>query len=339
MPHFYRYRGDEPDVDSKARTPARASSIINSRTSTDMAHIRCLGMGADICIPADDDKNKVSLNVLFYELDKTIQSLKDENQQLRAEVEYLKVASKRTSSGPTVVQAAPVQPSPPPAAADPDLEDRLTSKIKEVSVGVDDCRAALRENKSLAETDLEAVKTLVKNLESRQNNYEKEIQETIQNIPTTTVVEKETAPTTQQVQSKPVEVESEVPELISVIFDAVRTEDWIGQDGFIPFSKLNVDVGGGMDINSGKFTAPKSGIYFFNVNVYGAPRDQVVLSIRANEFQEVASCSGVGKASQSCIVDLDEKDTVGVYVNEKSKLTDNGNNRFTHFIGFLMRPK
>jgi hypothetical protein len=28
---------------------------------------------------------------------------------------------------------------------------------------------------------------------------------------------------------------------------------------------------------------------------------------RVNEFQEIASCSGVGKASQSVLVDLDEK--------------------------------
>jgi len=342
MPHFYRYRSDEPEFRSKSRTPAPSYSSASSRSSTDVAHIRCLGMGAEVSIPAGDDKNKVSLNVLFYELDRTIQSLKDENQQLRAEVDYLKdICKGKPTNGPTIVQAAP-PPPPPQPQVDTGLEDRLGSRISQVATRLEECNNCIKENKQQAEKEVQAVKNQLMNVEDRQTSYEKEIRETISNIPTKTVTEKEQAPVVvKEVIQEPVHVEPsrDAPKFLSVIFDAVRTEDWLGQDGFIPFSKLNVNVGGGMDINSGKFTAPESGLYFFSINVYGAPRDAVVLSIRANEFQEIASCSGVGKASQSCVVDLDEKDTVGVYVNEKSKLTDNDKNRFTHFIGFLMKPR
>ena len=59
---------------------------------------------------------------------------------------------------------------------------------------------------------------------------------------------------------------------------------------------------------------------------------------RYNEFQDLANCSGVGKASQSVLADLDPGDQVAVYVNDKTKLTDNGRSRFTHFIGILIRP-
>lgn len=125
---------------------------------------------------------------------------------------------------------------------------------------------------------------------------------------------------------------------LSVIFDAVRSEDWAGEDGWLPYTKLNINLGDGMDMDTGRFTAPVSGVYFFVLNVYGAPRDAVVLSIRANDFQEIASCSGVGKASQSVVVDLDKDDTVAVFVNDKSKLVDTDKNKFTHFLGMLLRP-
>ena len=46
----------------------------------------------------------------------------------------------------------------------------------------------------------------------------------------------------------------------------------------------------------------------------------------------------MGKASQSVLADLDPGDQVAVYVNDKTKLTDNDRSRFTHFIGILIRP-
>ena len=67
---------------------------------------------------------------------------------------------------------------------------------------------------------------------------------------------------------------------LSVAFDAVRSEDFVGQDGFLPFTKLNANLGDGMNMETGIFTVPVAGLYLFLLNVYGAPRDGVVLSIR-----------------------------------------------------------
>ena len=103
-------------------------------------------------------------------------------------------------------------------------------------------------------------------------------------------------------------------------------------------SQSNVNLGGGLDADTGRFTVPVGGVYLFLLNVYGAPRDPVVLSIRLNEMKEVSSCSGVGKASQTCILDLNKDDTVAVFVNDKTKLSDSDLHRFTHFAGVLLRP-
>ena len=63
-----------------------------------------------------------------------------------------------------------------------------------------------------------------------------------------------------------------------------------------------------------------------------------LLFSRLNDMKVLAGCSGVGKASQSCIVDLNKDDTVSVFVNDKTKLIDSDVHRYTHFIGILLRP-
>lgn len=59
---------------------------------------------------------------------------------------------------------------------------------------------------------------------------------------------------------------------------------------------------------------------------------------RLNDMKVLAGCSGVGKASQTCVADLNQGDTVAVFVNDKTKLTDSDAHRYTHFVGVLLRP-
>ena len=72
---------------------------------------------------------------------------------------------------------------------------------------------------------------------------------------------------------------------LSVVFDAARDEDYRGMDDYLVFSKLTTNLGNGFDIETGKFTAPVSGLYFFALNVYGQPRDAVIMSIRSGLTQ------------------------------------------------------
>ncbi|XP_023345096.1 uncharacterized protein LOC111714261 [Eurytemora carolleeae] len=351
--------GEDEDLKPSSRTPAPGSDISSKGSSTEEGHIRCLGIGADICIPTGDDKNKVNLNILFYELDKTLQSLKDENKQLRAEMEYLKELVKGGSI-PKSAPAAPVQVQTVSSPQD-GLEERLTSKIVNLESSFDKFKDEMNTKENESKTRIDSLTSSLESLVTRQSEHEDRFEKAFSNLSTAPApapaAQSEPESSSCDISAAPVDISEQLDTIkesltgqvaacralvaspLSVIFDAVRSEDWIGQDNFLPFTKLNVNIGGGMEINSGKFTAPVSGLYFFSLNVYGAPRDGVVLSIKANEFMEIASCSGVGKASQTCVVELDEKDTVGVYVNEKSKLTDTMNNRFTHFIGFLLRPK
>jgi len=351
MPHFYRYRADDDDLSSRrSRTPAAA--LVDPRGRSDEVHVRCLGYGAEICIPGGDDKNKANLNSLFYELDKTIQGLRDENKQLRAELDYVKDICKNSSSK---MAAAPVPVAA--ASSNGNVDEKLSSRIDQLAQDIENVQVGLSGSATTA--DVSKLRAAVEGLESRQAAHEVAMEKALKELPAPAAA----APSTAASAAAPsesvaaVDVSSQLAEIqasvsgelsrcrnlvaspFSVMFDAVRTEDWVGQDSYLPFSKMNTNVGGGFDQGTGKFSPPVAGVYYFSLNVYGAPRDGVVLSIRANEFQEVASCSGVGKASQSCLLELDEKDIIGVYVNEKSKIVDTGKNRFTHFIGMLVKPK
>ena len=54
---------------------------------------------------------------------------------------------------------------------------------------------------------------------------------------------------------------------LSVMFDAVRCEEWLGADSVLPFTRLAASAGGGMEVETGVFTAPKPGIYLFCIQV------------------------------------------------------------------------
>ena len=45
-------------------------------------------------------------------------------------------------------------------------------------------------------------------------------------------------------------------------------------------NQTNINLGDGLNVDSGRFTVPVSGLYMFLLNVYGQPRDPVVLSIK-----------------------------------------------------------
>ena len=72
-----------------------------------------------------------------------------------------------------------------------------------------------------------------------------------------------------------------------VIFSAVRETGKVAAGTIITYNKLVTNVGDGMDINSGRFTAPLTGIYHFSFN--GLTDDfshYIFIEILKNDVQE-----------------------------------------------------
>eukprot|EP00096_Caligus_rogercresseyi_P007452 TRINITY_DN2530_c0_g1_i3.p1 TRINITY_DN2530_c0_g1~~TRINITY_DN2530_c0_g1_i3.p1 ORF type:complete len:368 (+),score=120.03 TRINITY_DN2530_c0_g1_i3:169-1272(+) len=134
---------------------------------------------------------------------------------------------------------------------------------------------------------------------------------------------------------------------LSVLFDAYRTEDYDeGGEGYLTFSGLRVNLGGGMDTKSGIFTAPLPGVYSFTIHVCTADHSKALLSLRHNGNQ-VASFYDQNHESnhknsmvgQSIILDMESGDRVQVYLFTNTGLLDKKNNHLTHFTGMFLRPK
>jgi len=352
MPHFYRYREEDNFELSRGRTPAALSPAPVRREVAEgaVAHVKLLGCEADLAIPeAGAETNQRNLTLLFAQLESTIKELKEENKQLRQDVEKL-----QERQHPQLLQVTGGK------SDNSQLEKTINIRIDDVEKRMEEKWNEDQQSMILVSGEIKTLsashQTLTTNQDLLSTSTKTELAELANKLsnlklPAETVPILESPPVEgqedlgEQVEQLKLKVESSISSMkslvfapLSVIFDAVRSEDWVGDDKYLTFTKLNINLGDGMDIDTGSFTVPVSGVYLFILNVYGAPRDAVVLSIRVNQLQEVASCSGVGKASQSVVVDMEKGDTVGVFVNEKSKLVDTEKNKFTHFLGILLRP-
>ena len=180
---------------------------------------------------------------------------------------------------------------------------------------------------------------------------------------------------------------------LSVVFDAVRSEDFIGEDNYLTFSKAMIQTSntyfmttncrrtltwatgwmwtaGGSRCrcrgstcscstctprpgtpwcsHSGQWPQRSAMFCYFCLDAFFeyceislTPILVCIVTLaysRLNDMSVLASCSGVGKASQSCVADLNSGDTVAVFVNDKTKLNDSDTHRYTHFSGVLLRP-
>ena len=83
MPHFYRYRVEDNFTPRSGRTPAPTPSM--ARKAPDVkgltASLGLLGCQANISVPEDSDK--VSLALMFSQLDTALRELREENKILR----------------------------------------------------------------------------------------------------------------------------------------------------------------------------------------------------------------------------------------------------------------
>ena len=87
MPHFYRYRIEDnyEGLSGSGRTPAATPSTARRRVEGGDGGVRAtlslLGSQANITVT--EEKDKISLSLMFAQLDSTVRELREENKLLR----------------------------------------------------------------------------------------------------------------------------------------------------------------------------------------------------------------------------------------------------------------
>jgi len=133
---------------------------------------------------------------------------------------------------------------------------------------------------------------------------------------------------------------------MSVYFDAYRNKAYDGGgEENLTFNGSLCNVGGGLDVDSGIFTAPVGGMYFFMFHIATHDNKKALLSIRKNG-DEIASIFDQNHkdnhknsmAGQTIIIDCQRGDEIVVYAYTGTWLADFPMNHYTHWVGMLLKP-
>merc|ERR1712165_20721 len=133
---------------------------------------------------------------------------------------------------------------------------------------------------------------------------------------------------------------------LSVYFDAYRTKAYDGGgEENLTFQGASVNVGGGMDPETGVFNCPIGGSYLFVFHIATHDNKKALLSIRLNG-EEVASVFDQNHkdnhknsmAGTTIMLDLKKGDEVVVYAYTGTWLADFPMNHYTHWVGLLLKP-
>merc|ERR1712111_34879 len=133
---------------------------------------------------------------------------------------------------------------------------------------------------------------------------------------------------------------------LSVYFDAYRTKAYDGGgEENLTFNGTSVNVGGGMDPDTGIFNAPMGGSYLFVFHIATHDNKKALLSIRLNG-EEVASVFDQNHkdnhknsmAGTTILLQLKKGDEVVVYAYTGTWLADFAMNHYTHWVGLLLKP-
>jgi len=133
---------------------------------------------------------------------------------------------------------------------------------------------------------------------------------------------------------------------MSVCFDAYRTKAYDGGgEENLTFQGCSVNTGGGMDPETGIFTAPIGGLYMFVFHVATHDNKKALLSIRLNG-EEVASVFDQNHkdnhknsmAGTNILIHVKAGDEVVVYAYTGTWLADFAMNHYTHWVGLLLKP-
>merc|ERR1712154_507128 len=133
---------------------------------------------------------------------------------------------------------------------------------------------------------------------------------------------------------------------LSVYFDAYRTKAYDGGgEENLTFNGTSVNVGGGMDPDTGIFNAPMGGSYLFVFHIATHDNKKALLSIRLNG-EEVASVFDQNHkdnhknsmAGTNILINVKAGDEVVVYAYTGTWLADFAMNHYTHWVGLLLKP-
>jgi len=133
---------------------------------------------------------------------------------------------------------------------------------------------------------------------------------------------------------------------MSVYFDAYRNKAYDGGgEENLNFNGVHCNVGSGLDADSGIFSVPVSGQYFFMFHIATHDNKKALLSIRKNG-EEVASIFDQNHkdnhknsmAGQSIVIDLIRGDEIVIYAYTGTWLADFPMNHYTHWVGILLKP-
>jgi len=133
---------------------------------------------------------------------------------------------------------------------------------------------------------------------------------------------------------------------LGVFFDAYRTKAYDGGgEENLTFNGTYCNVGGGLDADTGIFTAPMGGSYLFMFHIATHDNKKALLSIRKNG-EEIASIFDQNHkdnhknsmAGQTIVIDAMKGDEVVVYAYTGTWLADFPMNHYTHWVGLLLKP-
>ena len=118
-----------------------------------------------------------------------------------------------------------------------------------------------------------------------------------------------------------------------------------GGEENLTFNGTHCNVGSGLDPDSGIFTVPVGGQYFFMFHIATHDNKKALLSIRKNG-EEVASIFDQNHkdnhknsmAGQSIVIDCIRGDEIVIYAYTGTWLADFPMNHYTHWVGILLKP-
>lgn len=124
-----------------------------------------------------------------------------------------------------------------------------------------------------------------------------------------------------------------------VHFYVQRASDFSTTNTIIPFEIERVNIGGAMNLTSGVFTAPRSGIYFFSLSgLKGSAPNSLFISLRLNG-KDVGSAFAAAMDydltySIQATLHLQTGDVITLY-KTGGVLSDNVYH-YTHYTGWLL---